>query len=358
MNPIKSSFRWLSSGLSGKSAWEWLELLIVPLGLAIGAFYLEDRVENRQERIATERYEQERSIADERAKQGVLDSYLDKMQGLLLDRGLRESAEGSEVRSVARAITTTAMKELGSERNALLINFLQESNLIAEDESFERGKDKNIFLLSRLNLSDTDLKNADLKNADLPRVNLRDADLRETNLGGANLIRTNLSGADLREASLSGADLSDIDLIKTFIGSADLPRANLRGANLRGANLSSADLNNIDLSDIDLSEADLGSVNLSEADLRGTDLSNAYLGGARRSEIGLSGMGVFWPAADLSGTDLSEADLGSANLRETNLSGADLSEAKNVTKEQLSEAKLCNTKLPKGIDLDPNRDCP
>ena len=71
-----------------KRPWRWLELLIVPLFLAGGAFYLETRVESRQERIA-----------DERAKQAVLDSYLEKMQGLLLDRGLRESSEDSEVRS-------------------------------------------------------------------------------------------------------------------------------------------------------------------------------------------------------------------------------------------------------------------
>ena len=50
----------------GKTSWEWLELLIVPLGLAVGAFYFENRVENRQERIAAERYEQERNIANER----------------------------------------------------------------------------------------------------------------------------------------------------------------------------------------------------------------------------------------------------------------------------------------------------
>ena len=87
----------------------------MPVGLAIGAFYLENRVEARQEQIAQARYEQEAQIADAQAKQETLDNYLDKMQGLLLDRNLRGASEESEVRSVARAITTTAIKELGSD---------------------------------------------------------------------------------------------------------------------------------------------------------------------------------------------------------------------------------------------------
>ena len=227
MKIVKAPFNWLFSGFSGKTSWEWLELLIVPVGLAIGAFYLENRVEARQEQIAQARYEQEAQIADAQAKQETLDNYLDKMQGLLLDRNLRGASEESEVRSVARAITTTAIKELGSDRNALLTGFLQESGLI---QKLEESEEQSVILLASLELSGAYLIDADLIDADL---------------SGAVLIDANLSGADLHFANLSDADLRD-----------------------------------------------------------------AYL----RDAIGL-------------------------------------------TKTQLSESRLCNTKLPEGIDLDPNRDC-
>lgn len=127
MNPFKLSYKWVASGLSGKTAWDWLELLVVPLGLAVGVFYLESRVENRQG-----------SMADERVKQEVLDGYLEKMQELLLDRNLRGAEEESEVRSVARAITTTAIRELDSDRNTLLISFLKESRLIQKKENIQK----------------------------------------------------------------------------------------------------------------------------------------------------------------------------------------------------------------------------
>ena len=317
MNPIKSSYKWIASGLSGKTAWEWLELLIVPLGLAVGAFYLENRVENRQERIATERYEQERSIADERAKQDVLDSYLERMQELLLDRGLRESSEDSEVRSVARAITTTAFKELGWERNALLVDFLQESNLISSNDNLEKESVKGIAILSGLNLS---------------RVNLDFANLIEANLSGANLSEANLSNAKLIEANLSNANLLGTDLSDANLIEADLSRAILIGADLSTANLLSTDLSN----------ANLSYANLSGANLLSTDLSNANLS-----------------YADLSHIDPYDADLNYSNLSDTELTliTASVTGAVRPKQEQIEQALLCSTKLPKGIDIDPNRDC-
>ncbi len=280
-NPLKNSLcranflqrkaltpaRWFVNGLSGKTSWEWLELFIVPLFLAIGAFYLDNGVEQRQERIAAERYEQEASIADDRARQEILDSYLEKMQELLLDRDLRESSENIESFVIARAITATAIKGLDSERNHLLVVFLREADLLGVSGSASSTEERGggIALFEGLDLSDAELS-------------------------WTYLVATNLNYTDLSFASLSSAKLS---------------YAKLRGTGLGLANLYSADLSY---------------ANLSEA-------------------------------------DLSEANLRSANLRSANLSSTDLRSARNVTKAQLSEALLCNTILPEGIDLDPSRDC-
>jgi uncharacterized protein YjbI with pentapeptide repeats len=123
--------------------------------------------------------------------------------------------------------------------------------------------------------------------------------LAHSNLGGADLTHGDFGGADLIGANLNGASLS---------------RANFIGAYLSGADLSRADLSGASLSRADLSRADL-----SRADLR-----NAFL----------------------SDTSLSDANLNDADLSRAFLSDADL-----------SGAKLCNTKLPPEIKLDPNRDC-
>lgn len=304
--------RWWLSGVSGKTSWQWLELLIVPLFLAMGAFYLENRVEQRQERIATERYKQEAEIADSQAKQEVLDSYLEKMQGLMLDRGLRDSLEDSEVRSVARAITTTAIKELDDGRNALLINFLQESTLIQRDfDSTEDADSENKSNSKRINL----VANLDLSGVNLRSTNLSNADLRFTNLSNADLRFTNLSDADLLNAFLRSADLSG-----AFLRGADLSAAHLSDATLRFADLSDAHLIFADLSDADLTAANLSDTDLGVADLRGADLDGALMRGAV--------------------------------LVGTNLRGADIEGG------QIIGSHLCKTKLPNGLKIDPNRDCP
>ncbi|MBD2065947.1 pentapeptide repeat-containing protein, partial [Leptolyngbya sp. FACHB-671] len=61
--------------------------------------------------------------------------------------------------------------------------------------------------------------------------------------------------------------------------------------------------------------------------------------------------------ADLNSADLNSADLRYVNLSSANLGSANLSSAKNWTRRQLGTAKLCQTLLPAGANLDPNRDC-
>jgi uncharacterized protein YjbI with pentapeptide repeats len=62
-------------------------------------------------------------------------------------------------------------------------------------------------------------------------------------------------------------------------------------------------------------------------------------------------------SANLSRADLSYADLSYADLFSANLRGADLSNAKDWTDSQLSQAKLCKTRLPQDSHLNPDRDC-
>jgi uncharacterized protein YjbI with pentapeptide repeats len=280
--PITSFIRWIVPGVAGKTSWEWLELLFVPVLLAGGAFYLNDQSEKRQESIATERAQQETLI-----------SYFDQMKELLLSEGLRKSPADSEVRSVARAITSITIKDVDGEHNALVISFLRESNLLEKPESVSPPQSKEIQpvpILAGLNLFEADLNRTDLIDA---------------NLSGANLTNANLSGAALFDANLNSAFLNGVHLQDANLKYADLSRAYISGTDLQHAHLSNADLH--------------------DAVLRGSNLHYA----------------------DMSGVNLNGADL----------SGAYLFYAKNLTKEQLEQALLCKTRFPKEIDLDPDRDC-
>lgn len=132
-----------------------------------------------------------------------------------------------------------------------------------------------------------------------------------------------------------------IGLSGTDLSGADLSKANLRKADLSETNLTNANLINADLSKANLSKADLSEIKLNGANLSGADLSGAYI---RRSE-----MSKTYPYLELL-----KANLDGANLDGADLSHACLSLASGLTTEQVSKAILCNTQLPKDIELDPN----
>lgn len=209
----------------GKTLWDVLELLIVPIILAVGALFFNQQARQNEEKIAEDHNREE-----------ALQKYLDKMTELLIDEDLRQSPEGSECRSVARSRTLTTLRTLDGTRKGLLLRFLYESKLL------DKGK-------AIIRLKDVDLSGADLGFAHLNEADLYGADLYRADLSGAHLNRADLRKADLSEANLLLADLSDANLAEAILDKADLSGAHLNGADLRMADLSGVDLRFVHLSE-------------------------------------------------------------------------------------------------------------
>jgi uncharacterized protein YjbI with pentapeptide repeats len=247
--------RW--TGFQGKTVWDLLQLLIVPLALVVIGFLFSVQQEARQQQIENQRAKAERELAEERAQGEALQDYLDKMGSLLLEKDLRASEENSEVRTLARARTLTVLERLDPNRKTAVMEFLMEAELV---QSVDGGRGP-IMPLTGANLSGADLNDANLLNADLSTANLRDA-----NLSDANLSRADLSDANLPKADLSKAELSDADLSKAELSAADLSFADLRDAALSKADLFDANLSFADLSDASLRAADLRDASLFAAD--------------------------------------------------------------------------------------------
>ncbi len=193
-----------------KSLWDWAELLIVPIALALGAYWLDHRT-GQLERMREQRQENQRK------------------KGLIV--------------------------QMGTSNNKIALQAYKELSEIA---SFKDGV----------------LHGADLREANLSGASFLSADLREANLSGAILLLTNLRNTDLRGALLQGAQLAqnpelsgsaqpavlqDADLRATYLRYVNLVDANLRDANLSEANLMSADLRGADLRGADLTNTKLGS---------------------------------------------------------------------------------------------------
>lgn len=201
----------------GKTLWDWMELLLIPLALAGGAFYL-----NRAER------ETERQIATDRQQEAALQSYLDRMSDLLLKENLRTS-ENEEVGNVARTRTLAVLRGLDARRKSVVLQFLHESKLVEGEKAVVilwdadlSGAELNDVILMRANLDGVSLRGANLERADLTEASLNDADLEFANLQGATLVNVSLSRANLNNAVLSKTDLAD---------------AVLKGANFKGATM-------------------------------------------------------------------------------------------------------------------------
>src|SRR3989440_1687792 len=208
------------TGFSGKTLWEWLQLLIIPAVLAVGG-YAFTYTTSRNERAATEKRTQaERDISLDNQREAVLQDYIDKMAELLLKDHLSElKPEYKEVRKIARVRTLTVLPRLNGNRKGSVLQFLYESNLIDRDN---------------------------------PIVDLNGADLSHADLGCVNWDHTNLRRANLRKANLWGACL-----MRTTLKNAQLQKADLRGSVLTGTDLSFANLRNADLYDTDLTTEEL-----------------------------------------------------------------------------------------------------
>jgi hypothetical protein len=221
--------------LASKTLWDWMQLLLVPIILAIGGFWLNQIQKNREERTTQRRADDEQRAVDRRAeidrwisvdnqRQAALQTYIDRMSELLLKEHLGEltpddkpKPEYSEVRKIARIRTLTVLPSLDPLRKQSVLQFLLEARLIDNDKCIILlgTADFSKLYLSKAILSGPNRSGANLRGADLNRAILTDAYLNGAKLNGAKL-----NGTTLSEAYLNGAILTD----------AYLNEANLSGA--------------------------------------------------------------------------------------------------------------------------------
>ncbi|MEA5464759.1 pentapeptide repeat-containing protein [Leptothoe sp. PORK10 BA2] len=281
-----------------KSFWDGLQLLGVPVVLAILGAWFQKSQQTQAEQATKEQREQAEKVASQQREQDadetreeVLQLYFDRISTLLVDKNLMAiaskgddaSPESKELLAasldVIRARTLSILRRFENDidRKSSVIRFLAEAEII-----------------SKLKL---DLNAANLKGANLKGANLKGANLEGTNLTRANLGRANLKGANLKGANLEGANLEGTNLTRANLGRANLTRANLRGANLRGANLFEGNLFGADLEQAYLTRANLFEANLTEADLNGAYLCESRLFGADLYKI-VFGKATIWPTKE------------------------------------------------------------
>jgi len=259
----------------GKTLWDWLQLLLIPLLIAAGGWLFNIQQDNRNEELkkieinnADKRYNTDIRNTNNQLLDNILQKYLDNMQDLIVNHNLRNSGDNDPIRDVARGQTLVAIQRLDPDdpnarsnwRKARLLQFLHEVKLINKDHPiihmYEAWLDGTDMIATRSDLDHDDLSLLALTKANLSNVNMKGIGLSCTGLSQTNLSYAYLDYADLRGASLVNAKLINADLRGAKLtdricgpgirindqGSTDLRGADLSGADLNGAILDGADL--------------------------------------------------------------------------------------------------------------------
>jgi len=209
---------WEWTGFGEKRLWDWLQMLVVPLLVAlIGVLFaaVQQAVQQDARQLALEdrRASAQLQIEEQRAQEVAIQTYLDAMRDLLLDEGLKASEPGSSVRAVANAQTLATLRRLDGVRKRVVLQFLYESSLIQ--------KDRPIVHLSTAPLEGIDLRRVTMRNVNLSGAQLSEADLQDADLQDANVTDEQLADA----MSLKGATMPNgqkyEDWLKDKEGSAE-----------------------------------------------------------------------------------------------------------------------------------------
>ncbi len=123
----------LDRELLGKTIWEWMQVLFVPLAIAIVGIIFSIAQSCTAQSVEQQRVLEQQAIEDRRAQAAAYQAYLDEMSRLLTEEHLSSVPE-ERVRRVARAQTLTVLSTVEKERKLDVLRFLAENKLIQEDE--------------------------------------------------------------------------------------------------------------------------------------------------------------------------------------------------------------------------------
>jgi uncharacterized protein YjbI with pentapeptide repeats len=329
----------------GKTLWDWLQLLLVPVVLAIVAFAFNAGQASMN-----------LQLQEQNQQEQVVNNYLNQMSNLLLQYHLHDSKLGDPIRAIAQAYTLTALDRLDSEHKNLIILFLYRADLLKyhyyKNKETECGDPKVLKKQFPDESPIITLSQGHIEGVTINDLGLSCIDLHNMNLEGSNFSTSVLDRADLGLSFATNADFSHTSMKAANLYYLDLSNANLQGALLQYANMKGICLSHARLDGADLQHADLrvyphkgnytilfcGQRYNATLTLTPANLSDAVLTQANLTDANLT-------QANLTDANLTQANLTDANLTQANLTGADLTQA------NLSHAKVSSAQLAEAMSL-------
>ncbi|CAF0939208.1 unnamed protein product [Adineta steineri] len=212
---------------------KFLSSLLLPLALGIFTVVITfqqqqaAKQQRDEDRMASDKQrDQERNLSDEKYKNERLDTYVKEM-GLLLEKNKGSLVSKDFLATLARVKTLNIFRQLDSQRNTRIIQFLHEAKQLHETE--ER------------------------RSLDLSAAKLRDIDFRST---------------DFRFTKASYTDFRQITAVLIEFSSATLTHSIFMGANIKYTKFNVANLNNVTFSRANLYKVDFSGSNVADEQLQ------------------------------------------------------------------------------------------
>jgi pentapeptide repeat protein len=299
-----------------KTLWDWLQLLVVPMVLAIAAFALNASQAARDRERQEGQAAQERRTATEEARERSLGAYLDRMSNLIVRGdlpavGIRRwsFASPSDAQTLARTLTLVVLRRLDGDQKAVVVQFLWEAGLIKDSRRWKKLNEWPLWPEWNNEFSSR-----------LPVVSLENADLRGVDLSGSRLAAF---GAPFVEATIDDSRGKVLYQVREGI---DLTGADLRGADFSEANLSNASFEEADLRGAVFDDATMSAAVFDQACLTGASFRNAILGKQREAPPA-SMKFTGGHDVDFRGADLNQVGMQISRLEDVHLKGASRQEA-------------------------------
>ncbi|RPJ71609.1 MAG: hypothetical protein EHM20_14485 [Alphaproteobacteria bacterium] len=391
------------TGFDGKTWWDWLDLLFVPIILSFAAYFL-----NREQKRT------ELAVENIRNQNKILDEYIERISKLILDDNFSDKENNKNAKSIARTWTITALSRLDMEGKKVLLQFLDEAGLVHGENVLVnlRGADlvetdktyfavfssiidgltqDNTFApfakISDSTISDTSFRSAviykgSISRSTLKRVIFSEADLREIKIYESTLEDSDLSNSLLAKAEIYASSLENVNLFqadlrnttikdsafdkKSQFAFSNLTAAKFFGSNLREANFARSNLNFAEFHESSFDSAILSNTTMvgtiidesgfENSDLTESNLSNSVIrntsfkGAILRSSVfsGASLRNIDFSDTNLIEANFSKVDLTKVNLKNADLTRADLTGAK-LRRKQIQDVKsLFGATLPNG----------
>jgi uncharacterized protein YjbI with pentapeptide repeats len=289
--------RWTWTGFiaadgTRKGLWDWLQLVLVPAGLAAALFALNSAQSTRARHAEDHAATRDRAAALDDRREDTLRTYLDRMSDLVLTHHLLHSRSDAP-NKLARTWTLTALSRLDGRRKGVVVSFLLESGMIVPTVSSAvslTGADlRGARMPHRLDAGSfggADLRGADFSGSDLgsaaPPYGSAAVDFTAADLRGARFTGATLAGVQFDEADLRGARFDRAHVgVNLVVGTRKQSTTTFEAADLRGARFTGAHLDVAGFVQSDLQDATFANAGIQWSEFAGSCLTRTNFSGAR-----------------------------------------------------------------------------